>query len=743
MSNTSYTLGDHFYYKVVFPLIDLFQPDSITANERREKGLYESATRVTAAADNYFSRVDQIATNYRNSQVKLSRLDLNSDNRAYKVNMWKTMPEEELRQQKDYRLIVQQDTECQKARTVMLQQYTNWMGHNGENEDPQGGFSTRIVSVVRSAYMHAHTAESLDQIMTEAQRLQLGSQESLIYAYYEALGEEYKTEIPRLLKALEKLEGNFAKLEALGTQDVVDDFSRKLNELIHGVAIGEVMQSVSVPINLDELRKISFTDKTGTFCEMSLVEFLGDENARSLADALDGIRINEQALVKDIENRRKAKEALKAYENELKKDLKVPLEELLKVADDQLKKLGDAGQAVIKYRQLATEHQRLVENSKKAIEEGLAKNNTYQELIQKVKTCKEEEKALAQEKEKIGTQLQTLEEKIKTNVTRIEHMKAQIRPQDADVEMNDLINSLNQTITAKIDSWSGENKDLELKRVTTVGTLEKVTQEMDKNEEMVEAAHLQIESINENAVAQYGNVKKIEALKVQLEEAKTQELTVTGMQLVKAGLADINPAVAALKTQREEQQALLDTASMNLQAAARPLIDLGIARDENCLQVDKDGGLHLNLDLGRFITPEKVFEKTKQYSLENLHRQSTELMQKMIAMGAQKKKDLGISANEFKLDSTDELQVAAFHEKVCQMLDKAHVDSSTINTERSARQKHNGPDSYSVTFMKEEIQKRMVAKPPQEAPKQVIIEDGYNSIGEYEGYDSDNEGLIF
>ena len=83
---TNYSFGDHFYYKMIFPLINFVAPASLDAISRNNKNLYDSATQVVAAAGRYFARADQIVKTYRATELEISGMELNLAVREQSIN---------------------------------------------------------------------------------------------------------------------------------------------------------------------------------------------------------------------------------------------------------------------------------------------------------------------------------------------------------------------------------------------------------------------------------------------------------------------------------------------------------------------------------------------------------------------------------------------------------------------------------------------------------------------------------
>ena len=608
----------------------------------------------------------------------------------------------------------------------MLKNYRAWMELNNKtallNRFSNRDLGERMVTVVRSEYMRQNSTTPFDVIMEDVQGLDLGTGESLQYAYYEAVGLEHVANSVSLMNELGLLQNNFRQLD--NTTLIQDHFQKEINRLLNE----------NTPIDPILLGALSYSDSTTkSVRKLYLREFFDKaEDFTAFASALEEVRKNVKGEVQEKQELADATEStqklLEGLEKELEKNYLFPLVALhkTKINDESLSHLGEAGKSVTDYRQLRAEYKQLRDQSEAAVKQGLENNQGYQDLLTKEDTNQEKIDELQLQHQKQLEKIAVLNKEIETAQSEYQRCETQIRKT---AQQNFDINQMykqTQEYKRLLDNSVKLESNLEELQKEEKEIVNSISQYQKENDDL---ARIKTQFREENN-KKFKNHDKRQEMKQKLNALKTQSVKVQGHQLVtflecrprfhhlSATCANILAQNEDLHKAQRRMEMLQQESEKNTQKLTlyvEPLKNLNLAKDINCFSLYEDN-LTVQLDLKPFITPEKLFDLTKEYSLTRLYQQSTEMTRKMIAVGSQKKKNLGLHVDEIKLDENDEQKVADFHETVWKALERTHLTNASqeISEESLARKGFNKA-RFSSAFMLEEIQKRMTGSAPKDS----------------------------
>ncbi len=116
----AYTHRDHFRFQVLIPLKSFFR--LATAEEQHQKQLYDSASKVTRAAADYFSRIHEIARDTQKIQLKAAQYESLKEE---KIAYWSSRTMDQLKKHSGGR--IKRDPICQQSRDELLTGYKAWM----------------------------------------------------------------------------------------------------------------------------------------------------------------------------------------------------------------------------------------------------------------------------------------------------------------------------------------------------------------------------------------------------------------------------------------------------------------------------------------------------------------------------------------------------------------------------------------------------------------------------------------
>lgn len=404
--NAEYGLRDHIYFNLGIHLKSLFI--ALTDEDRLQKGLYDTASKLKGASEAYFARAEEVAYEYRKDKIAGGKLDskTNLDQGQHQIKYFREIGIRKLDQLQEFQGRLENDPSANQSRLQMFTAFNEWStlikkGLSKEKDHPcvkaeallvahqnlleevaDGGDPEVILGKIRMGYAYgllktdvtnfinnfeSHVDEAVAKGFGEKEKVRKDFIQVAAYAINGPASSELKKEVETYFNNLQETYKNRSKA---GAQHAKSHFNSELAELMKGPET----------ITVEVLNKMSYIGDGLKHLPIFLREFFGNpEDFKVFANQAEQARVS-YANSEDIADKLKKSETEVAYvEAELNKlqelmdisNIRIDARELSSISskdlsDDQLKQaLGVAeAQKVIDQRNLLNEIKDAIKSDK-------------------------------------------------------------------------------------------------------------------------------------------------------------------------------------------------------------------------------------------------------------------------------------------------------------------------------------------------------------------------------------------